>query len=71
MQPTYLTRKSAAEYLRARYGQGAVQTLAKYAVLGGGPSFRKMGRAVLYITADLDAWAMAKISGPVKTTSQL
>lgn len=71
MQQIYLTRNSAAKYLKERYGQGAPRTLAKYAVLGGGPAFRKMGRAVLYIAADLDAWAMAKISAPIKSTSEI
>ena len=32
------------------------QTLAKLRVYGGGPTYIKAGRRVLYDTRDLDAW---------------
>jgi len=43
--------------------------LAKLACLGGGPEFRKAGPAALYEPAALDAWALGKIGGPQKSTS--
>jgi hypothetical protein len=33
------------------------RTLEKLRTLGGGPTFRKLGRRVMYARADLDAWA--------------
>lgn len=67
--PTYLRRKGAAEYLKARYGFGAARTLAKLAVLGFGPRSHKAGAIVLYEPTALDKWAIAKISGPRHSTS--
>jgi hypothetical protein len=70
MHPTqYLRRKDAAQYLKSKYGYGSARTLAKLACLGGGPIFRKVGRFILYTAADLDAWALSKISGPLASTS--
>jgi hypothetical protein len=37
--------------------------------VGGGPIFRKAGKWPLYIEADLDAWALSRISGPVLKAS--
>lgn len=34
----------------------SVSTLTKYRVHGGGPKYYKIGRAVIYDTADLDTW---------------
>lgn len=34
----------------------SVSYLAKLRVTGGGPRYRKIGRAVLYSTADVVAW---------------
>lgn len=34
----------------------STSTLNKYRVTGEGPTFRKLGRAVLYDTLDLDLW---------------
>lgn len=42
----------------------AVPTLRKWRVHGGGPPFLKLGRAVRYDTADLDAWVDLG-SGPI------
>ena len=50
-----LRRKQAAEYLKGRYGVGSVGTLAKLASIGGGPIYIKLGGAVVYDPADLDA----------------
>jgi hypothetical protein len=36
------------------------RTLEKLRTLGGGPRFRKLGRRVVYVLAELDAWADAR-----------
>lgn len=43
--------KQAANYLGL-----SKSTLDKLRCLGGGPRFYKLGRAVIYDVADLDAW---------------
>jgi hypothetical protein len=71
-QPTYLRRDEAASYVRAKYGfPCSKQWLARLAVIGGGPAFRKAGRFPLYDTPDLDAWAQSKIGPRVQTTAEL
>ncbi len=55
----FLTRRQAAAYLREKFGEpGAVtaSTLAKFALVGGGPALHRFGRKVGYKPADLDAW---------------
>jgi hypothetical protein len=39
------------------------------ATLGDGPIFRKFGRIVVYDPADLDSWALARLSAPLRSTS--
>jgi len=70
-RPLRLTRSDASSYLRERHGiSRTVGTLAKLAVIGGGPSFRKVGaRGVLYEVAELDRWAESIISAPRNSTS--
>jgi hypothetical protein len=59
----YVRRKQASEYLEREWGVPAKpRTLAKLAVVGGGPRFFKAGRTVLYSLVDLDAYAQGKIS---------
>jgi hypothetical protein len=70
MNPRFLRRKQAGEYLLAKYGFGAEKTLAKVAVVGGGPEYRKAGRIPLYTIEALDNWALAKIGAPVHSTSE-
>ena len=65
----FFPRKRAGEYLKAKYGFGSEKSLAKLACVGGGPEFRKMGSATLYEPTKLDEWAIAKISGPRRSTS--
>jgi hypothetical protein len=66
----FLRRGDAANYLQERYGlRCAKQTLAKLAVLGGGPIFRHAGRTPIYAPADLDEWARSRISEPRTSTS--
>ena len=62
-------RRAAAQYLQDNYGFGTPASLAKSAVTGGGPSFHKVGRIVLYEVPELDRWAQAKMSGPMRSTS--
>ncbi|MCW2286218.1 hypothetical protein M2323_004043 [Rhodoblastus acidophilus] len=69
--PQYLRRQQAAEYLKGRYGFGAARTLAKLAVVGGGPEIFYAGpRTPLYTEEKLDAWAQSKIGRPVRSTSE-
>ena len=68
---TYLRRRAAAEYLREQRGiPCSEKTLAKLACIGGGPIYRRFGRIPLYLIADLDAYAEAKISKPIQSTSE-
>ena len=69
VNPKYLRRRQAAEYLIVVYGEGSEKTLAKLAVIGGGPEFHRLGRSVIYKQYDLDRWAQSRISGPFKSTS--
>lgn len=66
----YLRRKDAADYLKGKYGCGSWRTLAKLAVTGDGPIFRKFGRLVLYAPEDLDQWAKSKLGPKQHSTSQ-
>ncbi len=70
-EPVYLREKAASAYLMARYGHGAAKTLGKLRCIGGGPEFHKAGRVVLYTREALDAWATAKVSRPLRSTSEL
>ncbi len=65
----YLRRKQAAEYLRSKFGYGAERTLAKLESVGGGPIYRKIGRIVVYDPSELDAWALGRLSAPLRSTS--
>jgi hypothetical protein len=65
----FLRRRDAANYLKRKYGFGAARTLAKLAVIGGGPAFYKAGAIVLYQPQALDAWAIAKIGAVRVSTS--
>lgn len=49
--PPYMQARRAADYL------GLSRTfLAKLRMKGGGPTYSKVGRAVLYRRAELDRW---------------
>ncbi len=68
----YLRRAIAAQYVRDKWGLPcSPKWLAKLAVVGGGPIFRKAGRFPLYTPNDLDEWAKARISNPVHSTAEL
>lgn len=65
----FLRRDDAAEYVRRTYGfPCSPRWLAKLAVVGDGPIFRKAGRTVLYERDDLDVWARSRI-GPKRTST--
>jgi hypothetical protein len=65
-----LRRKGASQYLEEKHGiVRAPSTLAKLAVVGGGPPFRRDGRIPLYSTADLDQWATSMLGTLMRSTS--
>lgn len=65
-----LRRNAASQYLDEFWGViRTPSTLAKYAVIGGGPVFRRDGRFPLYSPDDLDTWAASKLSAPMRSTS--
>jgi hypothetical protein len=64
-------RREAAKYVRDTWGVPcAEKTLAKLAVIGGGPPFRRYGRAPLYEPDQLDSWVRSKLSPPITSTSE-
>lgn len=66
----YLKRADAARHVREAWGLPcSPKWLAKLAVVGGGPIFRKAGKTPLYTSADLDAWAEARIGAAQRSTS--
>jgi hypothetical protein len=68
----FLRRKAASIYLHETYGvDRAPSTLAKLAVIGGGPPFRRINRIPLYATADLDLWVESKLTAPMRSTSEV
>lgn len=69
MSQRYLRRAEAAQHLREQGLPCSEKTLAKYAVIGGGPIYSKFGRYPVYTAEDLDAWARARIGKPVRSTS--
>ncbi|MCK8787739.1 hypothetical protein M0638_25590 [Roseomonas sp. NAR14] len=65
-----LSRTEAVQYLKLAHGVPvAVATLAKLAVIGGGPAFHKPGRAVVYPRDELDRWAAEKLGKLRRSTS--
>jgi hypothetical protein len=66
----YLRRHEAARYVTETWGIPCTpKSLAKLAVVGGGPEFRKAGPFPLYEPVDLDAWCRVKIGPKQKATS--
>lgn len=67
--PARLRRRDASAYLAAAHGvRLSPNTLAKLAVVGGGPRFRLDGRFPLYERAELDAFAARRL-GPLRTST--
>jgi hypothetical protein len=72
MARQFLRRSDAAAYVTAEYGfPCSRQWLAKLAVIGGGPVFRKAGRYPVYEPSELDRWAKARIGPPQCSTSEV
>ena len=68
----FLRRSDAATYITERYGfPCSRQWLAKLAVIGGGPVFRKAGRYPVYEPSELNRWAEARIGPPQRPTSEV
>ena len=66
-----LRRWEAADYLKIVHGiEVAPASLAKWASVGGGPTYQKLNRTPLYQTAELDRWAAEKLGDPVRNTSK-
>lgn len=71
IRPRFLRRAAAAGYVEATFGfPCSRQWLAKLAVTGGGPIFQKAGRTPIYSPYELDAWALARIGAPQRSTSE-
>jgi len=67
-----LRRAEASKYLKAEWGISRTpNTLAKLAVIGGGPPMEYDGKLPLYTPNGLDAWARDRLSAPVTSTSEL
>lgn len=66
-----LTRRQTAQHLSELGFAIQPATLARKAVVGGGPTFRKFGRTPLYKWSDVLAWAEARLSPPVHSTSEI
>jgi len=66
---TLLTRRAAATALTAAGYPTAPATLARKAS-GGGPPYRRFGPRVIYRWADLLEWAEARLSPPIRSTSE-
>jgi hypothetical protein len=65
------TRKEVSEYLSERHGiRRSVQTLAKYASQGGGPSYFLISGKPFYDEADIDAWADSIKSKKMRSTAE-
>jgi hypothetical protein len=64
-----LRRAAAAAYLKEIHGIDRTPgTLAKYAVVGGGPRYQLAGRIPLYPEIELDKWAESILS-PLKSST--
>lgn len=67
-----LRRRDAAAYVRETWSFPCCPAwLAKLAVVGGGPLFRKAGRFPVYSSNDLDDWAKSRFTRRVASTSEL
>jgi hypothetical protein len=67
-----LRRAEASEYLLTVHGLPiAASTLAKYATIGGGPSYQKAGITPLYPIDNLDAWAVNRLGKIVRSSSEV
>lgn len=66
-----MTRSEAAQYITSHWFPCSPKTLAKLAVIGGGPAFRKAGRVPLYSPSACDDYGRSKIGPLVYSTAEL
>lgn len=67
--PRRMRRAAASKYLFAEHGVSlAPSTLAKLAVIGGGPAYRLDGRYPVYDRPVLDAYAITRL-GPLRSNT--
>lgn len=70
-RPIRLRRTEASQYLKDKWSiDRKPSTLAKLAVVGGGPPFVHANRIPLYPLVELDAWAEALLSPLKRSTSE-
>ena len=66
----YLNRSEIAKWLTELGYETSPKTLAKYAVVGGGPRYVKFGNRPLYTREWGLEWAESKTSAPMTSTSE-
>ena len=72
VRPRRLRRTEASKYLKEHHDYNcAPKTLAKLAVIGGGPEMVYAGRFPLYPEDALDDFVRSKLSPRVSSTSEL
>ena len=70
--PNRMRRREASHYLQQQHGiRLAHATLAKLAVVGGGPPFRLDGRFPVYDRDALDAYASERLGPLHRSTSDV
>lgn len=70
--PNRMRRREASQYLQEQHGiRLAHATLAKLAVVGGGPPFRLDGRFPVYDRQALDTYAAERLGPLRRSTSDL
>jgi hypothetical protein len=67
--PDYLSRKAAADYIKARGLFCTPGSLTKFAHKGDGPIYQIFGSRAVYTPKNLDAWIDQKLSPPRRSTS--
>ena len=67
----YMNPVQASEYLLSKGVQRTVGTLAKLRVTGGGPIYKKFGRAIIYDRHDLEEWIVAVMTPKAASTTQM
>ena len=69
--PRWMRRREASQYLHEVHGiKCAPETLAKYAVFGVGPEAEYRGKFPVHSPEQLDAWALKRSLGKVRSTSE-
>jgi hypothetical protein len=63
--PKFLTRKAAADLLKAEFGWCSASYLGQLSRSGDGPPFKISGRFALYEPTALLAWAESRLRDPL------